>query len=111
LDQRLEQVESPPAEPAGDAAPESPALAWYHRLGRLLFFVISLEVGIFLVVFPWLPEWSDNFFSSLTRGSGRFWANHYLRGAVSGIGLVNIVISFQELLVLIGVLPWRKGGH
>jgi hypothetical protein len=72
---------------------------WYQRLTSILLIIFCLELGCFLLVFPWSGEtWENNFFSSLLRH--RFWDNTYLRGAVSGLGVVNLYISLIEMLRL-----------
>ena len=72
--------------------------AWYQKLGAMLMILFCLEIGSFLLVFPWLGEWGNNFFSSLLHRG--YWANPYFRGAVSGLGVVNLYISFVEILRL-----------
>jgi hypothetical protein len=50
-------------------------------------------------VFPWLGDiWENNFFSSVLRHG--YWGNGYFRGAVSGLGAINLYISFVEILRL-----------
>ncbi|HWR51477.1 MAG TPA: hypothetical protein VN428_10240 [Bryobacteraceae bacterium] len=73
---------------------------WYHKAGALLFVFFCFEVGAFLVVFPWLDLWDYNYFSALAPGWEPIWASPYVRGAVSGLGLLNIWISFAELFRL-----------
>jgi hypothetical protein len=57
-------------------------------------------VGIFLVVFPWTPWWDTNYFPGLLPQLMPYWDNMYLRGAVSGLGVVNLYISLIEALRL-----------
>ena len=97
-----------PAEAMRPPAPGRYRPTLLERLGRLFFFIICLEVGLFLAVFPWIPDWSNNYFSSLDRSWHQLWMNHYFRGAVSGLGLLNILISLQELLILAGIMPSRR---
>ena len=53
-----------------------------------------------LLVFPWSEYWENNFFSNWIPMARELWDNAYLRGAVSGLGIVNIFISFSELFRL-----------
>ncbi len=85
-------------EPVPEAAP--PVYRWYHKVSALLFIVFCLEVGMFLLMFPWTEYWDHNFFSSLIPEWHRFWANSYVRGAVSGLGVVNLYISLVEIFRL-----------
>jgi hypothetical protein len=91
-----------PLEPRSPLATEAPPAAeprghrWHERLASILLIIFCLEIGCFLLLFPWIGGvWEANFFSSmLHRG---YWANAYLRGAVSGLGIVNLYISFAEM--------------
>jgi hypothetical protein len=79
---------------------DRPVYRWYHKFSALLFIIFCLELGTFLLVFPWLDYWDHNFFSSLVPEWHRFWENAYLRGAVSGLGVVNLYIGFIEIIRL-----------
>lgn len=75
---------------------------WYSRLLSLCFIVFCFEIGVFLVVFPWLDnKWEANQVASFTPWLADIWGNPFFRGALSGLGLVNIYISFVEILRLI----------
>ena len=71
---------------------------WYHTLGALLFATLSLEIGIFLVVFPWSSLWDRNWLSSFAPHWYEWWINPYFRGAMSGLGLVDIYIALVEVV-------------
>ena len=78
--------------------PRGPRRRWYHRLASLAWIVFCFELGAFLLVYPWMDEWGLNFLS----GGGievlrAHWESPYLRGAVSGLGIVNIYIALNEL--------------
>jgi hypothetical protein len=82
------------------AAPvERPHSGWYKRLGALLFVIFCFEIGVFLLVFPWLDPWDNNWVADL-RWLTEVWDNPYFRGALSGLGLLNIYISFVEVFRL-----------
>jgi hypothetical protein len=57
-------------------------------------------MGTLLMLLPWLPSWGQNYFSGDSRTWYSVWMNPYFRGAISGIGLVNLYVSFGELLKL-----------
>ena len=59
-----------------------------------------LEVGFLLVFVPWSAFWDRNYFASLLPAVGVAMQNTYVRGAVSGLGLVTIVAGIAELLSL-----------
>ncbi|MBM3726282.1 MAG: hypothetical protein FJW40_12745 [Acidobacteria bacterium] len=61
--------------------------------------IFSFGIGFFLMLFPWLEEWNSNYFSAMIEPVG-VWGNAYFRGAVSGVGVINIYISFLEVFRL-----------
>ena len=83
-----------------------PRAGWFQRIGSILFIVFCLELGLFLLIYPWMDAWSGNYFSSLGQiGPLRappmwreLWNSNYARGAVSGLGLVNIWVAVAEAL-------------
>jgi len=96
------EPESPPSE-AVIAAPipvHKPEYRWYHKMSAVLFITFCLEVGMFLVIFPWTPYWDGNYFFALRPEWQSLWDNMYVRGAVSGLGVVNLYISLVEVFRL-----------
>ena len=83
-----------------EQTPAPPAYRWYHKTAALLFIVFCLEIGVVLLVFPWSEYWDNNFFSNIVPIARNLWDNSYMRGAVSGLGVANIVIAFNELFRL-----------
>ena len=76
---------------------------WLQRIGSVLFIVFCLELGLFLLVYPWTDSWAGNYFSwlgpaALQANWHEVWLNRYVRGAVSGVGLVNIWVAVAEAL-------------
>jgi hypothetical protein len=66
-------------------------------LKRLLFVAYFLEVGLLLVLVPWSGFWDRNYFAMSLPALSDFLRNNYVRGAVSGLGIVNLLIGFEEL--------------
>jgi quinol-cytochrome oxidoreductase complex cytochrome b subunit len=87
-------------EPIAVPAPEVPRYRWYHIAAALIFIVFCMELGIFLAVFPWSEFWERSFFSSLAPEWRLYWENAYLRGAVSGLGILNVYIALVEIFRL-----------
>ncbi|MDA1183207.1 MAG: hypothetical protein O2930_01010 [Acidobacteria bacterium] len=75
---------------------------------RLLLIVFFFEVGLVLVVIPWLAFWDRNYFWELVPPLGAFMTNNFVRGAVSGLGLINITAGCLEL---VSVLWARSEGR
>jgi hypothetical protein len=67
---------------------------------RLLWVVFFLEVGILLAVVPWSSYWDRNYFMHSLPWLHRVLGNTYLRGAVSGLGLVNLAAAFADVVAL-----------
>jgi hypothetical protein len=70
---------------------------WVQKLGILVFVVVCFEVGLFLLLFPWMEYWDHNWLASLAPWVHDVWDSAYFRGAVSGLGLVNIYIALAEI--------------
>lgn len=73
---------------------------WFHKLGAIVYVFFCFEIGVFLILFPWLELWDQNYFSSLGPAWSNLWNSPYFRGAVSGLGVVDIGISFAEMFRL-----------
>jgi hypothetical protein len=73
---------------------------WYDKLLGLVGVILLFEMGVFLLVFPWASEWDSNYFSRLPFWVRDIWISHYFRGAISGLGVVDIYISFVEVFRL-----------
>jgi hypothetical protein len=68
---------------------------------RLLFIALFLEVGFVLIVMPWSVFWSRNYFAETIPIVHIITANNFVRGAVSGLGLVNVVAGLADLVSLL----------
>lgn len=77
-----------------------PPARWYHKAAAMIFIIFCLELGLFLLVFPWSAYWENNLFSSRLPQWHRIWVSSYLRGAISGLGVLNLYISFSEIFRL-----------
>ena len=80
------------------------------RLSVIFYIILCLEIGIVLTVLPWVPhgwlglsDWGNNYFLLLAAhkagyGVQRFVASGWVRGAVSGIGILNLGMGVWELI-------------
>jgi hypothetical protein len=57
-------------------------------------------VGLLLLVLPWSTFWEQNYFAAASPWLGALLANNYLRGAVSGLGVVNLFAGFADLALV-----------
>lgn len=67
-------------------------------LRRLLMVAFFLEVGVLLVFVPWSAYWESNYFVSTLPWVRPVVGNHFVRGAVSGLGLLNLLAGLSELV-------------
>ena len=80
------------------------------RLSVIFYIILCLEIGIFLTVAPWWPQgmwgfsdWGNNYFLLYAarktgyQGLQAVVASGWVRGAVSGVGLLNLGIAFWEI--------------
>jgi hypothetical protein len=68
---------------------------------RLVYTVFFLEAGFVLIVIPWLAFWDRNYFAELLPTVQAVITNNFFRGAISGLGVVNVVVGLGELLSLL----------
>ncbi len=73
-----------------------PFYRWYHKTFAVLLVAFCFVIGLFLLIFPWTTYWETNYFAGLIPQSRLYWDNQYIRGAVSGLGVVNLYISILE---------------
>jgi hypothetical protein len=59
-------------------------------VAALLSVLSSLLVGIVLVFAPWTSLWDSNWLLQLWPGLRGFLTSAFTRGAVTGLGLVNV---------------------
>ena len=80
------------------------------KLSVIFYIILCLEIGIILTVLPWWPQgmlglsdWGNNYFllyaaqKTGIQGLQRVVASGWVRGAVSGVGLLNVGIAFWEI--------------
>ncbi|MEQ1949180.1 MAG: hypothetical protein ABL995_18450 [Bryobacteraceae bacterium] len=66
------------------------------RIWAICFTIFCLEIGAFLTVFPWLQAWDLNHFPTIFPALLDLWADPYFRGAISGLGIVNLTIAGSQ---------------
>jgi len=78
------------------------------RLTVIFYIVLCLEAGLVLTLIPWLHpfgmgDWANNYFLVLAAektgivGLQRAVASGWVRGAVTGLGLLNLAMAFWEI--------------
>ena len=77
-----------------------PQYRWYHKMSAVLLITFCLEIGLFLLIFPWTEYWDNNYFAAIAPQLRQYWDNMYVRGAISGLGVINLYISLAEVFRL-----------
>jgi hypothetical protein len=78
------------------------------RLTVIFFIILCLEAGIALTLLPWLNfggmgDWGDNYLLAFVvektgmPGLQKAVASGWVRGAVTGLGILNLIIAFWEI--------------
>jgi len=80
----------------GEPAPPDPRLRVWSRVQAVVFILFCLEMGVVLALFPWSSLWDRNYFFTLAPRWSEIFSSSYLRGAISGLGLVNVIIAVRE---------------
>ena len=75
---------------------------------RLLLIAFFFEVGIVLSVVPWSIYWDRNYFAEAVPLVHTLVTNNFVRGAVTGLGLVNLATAVVELLALFAARRYRE---
>lgn len=80
------------------------------KLSVIFYIVLCLEIGIVLTLLPWIPQgflglsdWGNNYFllyaarKTGLNGLQGVVASGWVRGAVTGLGILNLGMAFWEI--------------
>jgi hypothetical protein len=90
---RGQQAQTSESDASGEA---SGVHVWLHRIVVLLYILVTLQLGIILVRIPWKSAWGENSLMSAYPQVQHWVASNFVRGAVSGLGLLNLWIAVRE---------------
>jgi uncharacterized membrane protein YfhO len=68
---------------------------------RLLIVAFFFEFGFALLIVPWSAFWDRNYFAEMVPLIHSVITNNFVRGAVSGLGVVNVVSGLSELISIL----------
>lgn len=76
------------------------------KLTIVFFILICFEIGVLLVILPWVPSpsWNENYLLVLAADKidspwlALAMKSGYVRGAVTGLGLLNILLGVWEIV-------------
>jgi hypothetical protein len=72
--------------------PKAFGLVW-----QILYILYCLEAGIFLLLLPWMYLWDNNYLVYRYPDLRPLVTNFFVKGAVIGLGIVNLIIGIQEI--------------
>jgi hypothetical protein len=76
---------------------------------RFLYVIFFVQVGLLLIVLPWWPAfWEHNYFALAWPPLRGVLTNNFVRGAVSGLGFVNLFAGFADLALLFSARDHRE---
>ena len=80
------------------------------RLLRVLLLLLWLELGLILILLPWWPPdvWESNYFLYQYPALGLFANKPFVRGAVSGLGLMNVLLALEAFRIRISTVAARS---
>jgi hypothetical protein len=80
------------------------------KLSVIFYIILCIEIGLVLTLMPWIPQgfyglsdWGNNYFLLYAarktgyHGLQAVVASGWVRGAVTGVGLLNLGIAFWEI--------------
>lgn len=68
-----------------------------RRLSQILLALVWIELGLLLILAPWSEYWEMNYFLYQYPRLGLVVSNSFLRGAVSGLGVLNILFALESI--------------
>ena len=68
---------------------------------RLLIIAVLVELGLLLIVVPWSTYWERNYFAQISPVVQTIVTNNYVRGAITGLGAVNVLAALADLAALV----------
>jgi hypothetical protein len=91
------------------------------KLSVVFYILLCIEVGIVLTLLPWyspfgMSDWGDNFFLLYAaQKTGLYGLQHavssgWIRGAVTGVGLLNLGVAVWEIVHFRQTVRALEGG-
>lgn len=64
----------------------------------MLYIAFFVEGGLLLVILPWSEFWERNYFGLASPWVHAVMVNDFVRGAISGLGILNLAAGLAEIL-------------
>jgi hypothetical protein len=82
-----------------------------RHLRHVLWLIIMFEIGAVLLFLPWLELWESNYFLGHYPILRPFLLHPSLRGAVTGLGALDILLAVESLRMLTRMKPAPAEAH
>jgi hypothetical protein len=69
-----------------------------YKVVHYCFALFTLEIGLFLLIFPWTETWLLNELQDKTPLLQELWQNPFVRTGLSGLGVLNIYLAISDFL-------------
>lgn|SRR5690349_4710463 len=103
-------VAAPPQDPQASESTDTPGVApptqheqrvtrreiWMGRTALIVRVIFYIYIGLLLTVLPWTDAWSHNSLLLPHTALHTFFTNNFVRGIVSGFGLLDMWIGVWE---------------
>lgn len=70
------------------------------KLKLLIYLIYCCEAGLFLIIAPWHSLWDTNVFFDLVPGARDILLSGWARGAISGLGVLHLMLFVADLINL-----------
>jgi hypothetical protein len=96
--QTFAEMDQPTRSPRPKGDPE-PAPVWLQRVSLVVLVLFCFLVGWLMLTFPWSPRfWDHNAWLLAHPAVLAVLSQGWVRGLISGIGLIDVWIGVSELL-------------
>jgi hypothetical protein len=68
-----------------------------NRVIAVAFILFCFEIGLFLMFVPWSALWEHNVFLAYSFRLRGLLLNNFVRGGVSGLGVIDVFLGLSEL--------------
>jgi hypothetical protein len=79
-----------------------------NRILRVVLLLLWLELGLALILVPWSEVWDMNYFLYQYPALALFVKNAFLRGAISGLGLLNVLFALEAFRRRTAIVETRQ---
>ena len=77
---------------------------------RVFFALYCVEAGLFFLIVPWTRMWTLNPLLHSSATLSMFAGNPFIRGFVSGFGVVHLLIAANDLIRITRARRAARGG-